>query len=109
VRGIGEVVEQLPFAALDVTLVVPPLTVSTPAVYGAWDEMGGPSGELNDLEPAAVAVVPALAAWRDRIESVTGARPTLAGSGATWFLEGHHPAARALAPEATVVLTRTQP
>ncbi len=84
------------------------MAVSTPAVYRAWDELGGPTGHVNDLEPAAIAVVPALAAWRDRIESVTGTTPTLAGSGATWFIEGHHASARALAPEATVVLARTR-
>lgn len=107
VRGIGEVVEPLPFLALDVTLVVPPLQVSTPAVYRAWDALGdeGPTGE-NDLEPAAVAVCPALADWRDRITAVTGVRPVLAGSGATWFLRGHHD----LSLEgATVVHTRTIP
>jgi len=32
--------------------------------------------------------------------------PTLAGSGATWFLVGHHSIAAAL-PEAMVVQTRT--
>ena len=37
-----------------------------------------------------------------------GVAPVLAGSGATWFVEGHHPALRSLAPEATVVLTRTR-
>ena len=30
---------------MDVTLVVPPLHVSTPAVYRAWDELGGPTGD----------------------------------------------------------------
>jgi 4-diphosphocytidyl-2-C-methyl-D-erythritol kinase len=108
VRGIGEVVEPLPFVALDVTLIVPPLSVSTPAIYRAWDEMGGPTGAVNDLEPAAVAAVPALAVWRDRIAAVAGVEPTLAGSGATWFIEGHHPGVHVLAPEATVVLTRTR-
>jgi 4-diphosphocytidyl-2-C-methyl-D-erythritol kinase len=110
VRGIGEVVEPLPFEALDVTLIVPPVGVSTPAVYRTWDEMGGPTGAHgNDLEPAAVGVVPALAAWRERIIGATGQVPRLAGSGATWFLEGHHRAARELEPEAAVVLTRTRP
>ena len=110
VRGIGEIIEPLPFVALDVTLIVPPLTVSTPAVYRAWDEMGGPtSAGANDLEPAAIAVVPQLAVWRDRIAAALGQVPTLAGSGATWFVEGHHPQARQLAPLATVVFTRTRP
>ena len=109
VRGIGEIIEPLPFVALDVTLIVPPLTVSTPAVYRAWDEMGGPtSAGANDLEPAAIAVVPQLAVWRDRIAAALGQVPTLAGSGATWFIEGHHAQARQLAPLATVVFTRTR-
>lgn len=108
VRGIGEVLDPLPPIALEFTLVVPPLAVSTPAAYRAWDELGGPTADgPNDLEPAAIAVVPELAAWRDRIAGITGVTPVLAGSGATWFVDGHHPALRALEPEATVVLTRT--
>lgn len=106
VRGIGEIVEPLPPEPLDVTLVIPPISVSTPAVYRAWDAMGGPRGEHNDLEPAALHVVPELVEWRDRIREATGTPPTLAGSGATWFLRGHHQLEAAL-PEAMVVRTRT--
>ena len=107
VRGIGDVVEPLPFEPLDVTLVLPPLAVSTPAAYRMWDDLGGPTADgPNDLEPAAIAVQPALARWRDRIREAAGADPVLAGSGATWFLRGHHDLAGAL-PDATVVLTRT--
>ncbi|MEO5900873.1 MAG: 4-(cytidine 5'-diphospho)-2-C-methyl-D-erythritol kinase [Ilumatobacteraceae bacterium] len=109
VRGIGELVDPLPFEPLDVTLVIPPLHVDTPAAYRAWDALGGPhaTGD-NDLEPAAIAAVPALARWRDRIAEAVGTPPSLAGSGATWFLRGHghHDLARAL-PDATVVLTST--
>jgi 4-diphosphocytidyl-2-C-methyl-D-erythritol kinase len=109
VCGIGEVIERLPFVALEVTLIVPPLAVSTPAAYRAWDALGGPTGlGANDLEAAALAVVPALAQWRQRIIDAVGRTPTLAGSGATWFVEGHHASAHALAPEATVVFTRTR-
>lgn len=108
VTGIGEVVESLPFEPLDVTLVIPPLAVSTPAAYRAWDELGMPRADgPNDLEPAALVVEPALARWRDRIRESTGIPPTLAGSGATWFVRGHHDVAGAL-PEATVVQTRTK-
>jgi 4-diphosphocytidyl-2-C-methyl-D-erythritol kinase len=108
VRGIGELVEPLEAQPLDITLVIPPLAVSTPAAYRAWDDLGGPrSAGPNDLEPAAIAVVPELATWRDRIVDCCGVRPVLAGSGATWFVEGHHLALHALSPEATVVLTRT--
>ena len=106
VRGIGELVEPLPFDAIDITLVIPPLAVSTPAAYRAWDDLGGPTGAVNDLEVAALVVEPALAHWRDRIREAAGTAPTLADSGATWFLRGHHPIGDAL-PEALVVHTRT--
>lgn len=112
VTGIGEIVEPLDFVERHVTLVIPPLGVSTPAAYRAWDELGGPSGDgPNDLEPAAIAVVPELARWRDRIGQLSGHAPVLAGSGATWFLEGQHSDALAeLVDEgAEVVAARTVP
>ena len=91
VRGVGEVVEPLPAVLRTFTLLIPPLTVSTPAVYRNWDALGGPvasNGSVNDLEVAALATVPALAEWRDRLAAATGVRPQLAGSGGTWFVEG---------------------
>jgi 4-diphosphocytidyl-2-C-methyl-D-erythritol kinase len=92
VRGVGEVLEPLPFLERTFTLVVPPFGCATPAVYRAWDEMGRPRAEgPNDLEPAALAVKPRLAAWRDRLAEATGRVPALAGSGSTWFVEGAHP------------------
>jgi 4-diphosphocytidyl-2-C-methyl-D-erythritol kinase len=110
VRGIGEQIDPLPTIALDLTLVIPPLSVSTPAAYRAWDDLGGPTSDgPNDLEPAALAVVPELAVWRDRIAQIVGAAPILAGSGATWFVEGHHHRLAALEPDAGVVFTRTRP
>jgi 4-diphosphocytidyl-2-C-methyl-D-erythritol kinase len=92
VAGAGEVVEPLAFRPAAYTLVVPRLHVSTPAVYRAWDDLGGPTGDNgNDLEPAALAVEPRLARWRDLLGDATGLVPRLAGSGATWFVEGEHP------------------
>jgi len=89
VRGIGEIVESLPYEEADILLVVPPLTVSTMAVYAAWDSLGGPAGEYdNDLEPAALSVEPRLAWWRDLVSDIAARRPRLAGSGGTWWLEG---------------------
>jgi 4-diphosphocytidyl-2-C-methyl-D-erythritol kinase len=89
VGGIGELVEPLPHVDREVTLVVPPLSVSTQAVYRAWDELGGPtSAGANDLEPAAIQVEPALADWRERIGGACGETPSLAGSGATWWVPG---------------------
>ena len=94
VRGIGEMLEPLPFLARTFTLLVPPVPVHTAAVYRAWDDLGGPSageGPVNDLEPAALAVAPELGEWRDRLARATGQVPRLAGSGGTWFVEGDYP------------------
>lgn len=103
VSGIGEVVEPLPFVEREYTLLTPPVHCSTPAVYKAWDAMGAPQGDHgNDLEPAALAVAPDLAAWRDRLSEHAGVRARLAGSGSTWFVEGAYPGEG-------FVLTRTVP
>jgi 4-diphosphocytidyl-2-C-methyl-D-erythritol kinase len=112
VRGIGEIVEPLPHLNQTFTLVIPPLAVSTPDAYRAWDDLGGPRSDgLNDLEPAALGVEPKLQRWRDAIGSRVGTAPTLAGSGATWFTEGEHQDALIdLVDEgATVVVARTVP
>ena len=92
VRGVGESLEPLPLERRTFTLLTPPFGVSTAAVYARWDEMGGPGGEHgNDLEPAALAVEPRLAVWRDQLGGATGRTPRLAGSGSTWFVEGEYP------------------
>jgi 4-diphosphocytidyl-2-C-methyl-D-erythritol kinase len=89
VSGVGDVIQPLPFEASALLLVVPRLHVSTPAVYAAWDSLGGPVGESdNDLEPAAISVEPRLAWWRDLVSEAAGRRARLAGSGGTWWLEG---------------------
>jgi 4-diphosphocytidyl-2-C-methyl-D-erythritol kinase len=65
--------------------------VSTPAVYRALDELAGEAADgINDLEPAALVVEPRLRWWREAIRDRLGTAPTLAGSGATWFVEGDH-------------------
>jgi 4-diphosphocytidyl-2-C-methyl-D-erythritol kinase len=90
VSGIGEIIEPLPFESRDITLLIPPVHVSTPLVYSTWDDMGGPRGNHgNDLEPAALTAVPELSAWRQRLADTLGYAPSLAGSGATWFVNGH--------------------
>ena len=92
VTGIGEVVEPLPFEERTFTLLTPPVGCPTPAVYRRWDEMGGPSGGRgNDLEQAAVDLVPDLVRWRDSLAEASGLQPRLAGSGSTWFVEGEFP------------------
>lgn len=93
VSGIGEIVEPLPFEPETLTLITPPVPCSTPAVYAAWDALGGPSDpdNPNDLEPAAIAVAPELVRYRDQFAEATGQRPILAGSGSSWFVYGAHP------------------
>lgn len=94
VTGIGEVVEPLPFIDRTYTLLTPPFGCSTPAVYRAWDDLGGPPADgPNDLTAAALVVEPRLVEWRDRLADATGRRPVLAGSGSTWFVEGAFPGA----------------
>lgn len=110
VMGIGEDVQQLPFVRRDITLVIPPLHVPTPAVYAKWDELGGPrTHPVNHLTEAAIAVEPRLAEWQRRIAAAAGTEPVLAGSGATWFLHGHHPSIAEDLPGAAVITTNTRP
>jgi 4-diphosphocytidyl-2-C-methyl-D-erythritol kinase len=92
VTGIGDVIEPLPPVGRVFTLLTPPFGVETAAVYRAWDELDGPTGDgPNDLETAALAVEPRLAEYRDRLAEAAGATPVLAGSGSTWFVEGAFP------------------
>ena len=92
VAGIGEQLVPLPFIDQTFTLVTPPFGCSTPAVYRAWDHLGGPTGDgPNDLEAAALVVAPELARWRDELGAASGQVPVLAGSGSTWFVEGAFP------------------
>ena len=94
VRGIGELLEPLPPVGRPrFTLLTPPFGCSTPAVYRAWDELGGPRHPTNDLEPAALPSSRASRAWRDRLAASTGRQPRLAGSGSTWFVDGAFPGA----------------
>ena len=93
-RGIGEIIEPLPFVDIAFTVVTPQVACSTPAVYAKWDELGGPVGEHgNDLEPAALAIAPELNEAREALGNATGQVPRLAGSGSSWFVEGAFPAA----------------
>ena len=104
VRGVGEVVEPLPYEERTYTLLTPDVRVSTAAVYAAWDALRGPAADgPNDLEPAALRVEPKLAQWRDRLGDASGRTPVLAGSGGTWFVEGAFPEVEG------AVVTRTVP
>ena len=108
VRGIGEQVEALAPIDAAFTMCTPPFGVSTPQVYARWDALGGPTADgPNDLEPAALAVEPRLARWRDRLGAAAGRQPVLAGSGSTWFVDGAFPEIAERLRPAIVVVTRT--
>jgi 4-diphosphocytidyl-2-C-methyl-D-erythritol kinase len=104
-RGRGEVLDPIDgLPPIMVLVAVPPFGCSTPAVYRAWDDLGGPAGArevpapppfahlvpalVNDLEPAAEQVEPRLAGFREHLESVIARPVLLCGSGssyAAWF------------------------
>jgi 4-diphosphocytidyl-2-C-methyl-D-erythritol kinase len=87
VRGAGEIVEPLPYQPLVFTLVLLPFSVSTAAVYRAFDEVG-PSPGSNALEKAAFVVEPRIEMVARFLSSIVGVPPTLAGSGSTLFFDG---------------------
>lgn len=92
VTGIGDGLEPMAFQARTYTVATPPFGCNTAEVYRAWDRLGGPTGAgFNDLEPAALAVAPDLARFRDALGDAVGVRPILAGSGSTWFVPGEFP------------------
>ncbi len=113
VSGIGEVVNPLKKIAREITLVVPPFRVSTPAVYRAFDQLTDfgktpiKHAGVNDLEPAAIKVEPRLAIWKEKIAQACGVVPTLAGSGSTWWLEGKFENLAEQLSDATVICTQT--
>ena len=103
VTGRGEVVTPLP-AVLGYALavVVPPVELSTPAVFRTWDDLGGVPGPTlpesavpprlrqhgplrNDLYPAARALAPEVDEWRDELEARWARPVALSGSGPALF------------------------
>jgi 4-diphosphocytidyl-2-C-methyl-D-erythritol kinase len=89
--GKGDRIEPVEIEGLGgtpVLLVNPRLPLSTAAVFGAWDGIDrGPLGDWeagrNDLEPAAIGLVPEIA---DVLDQLSGARiARMSGSGATCF------------------------
>ncbi|MEY3290177.1 MAG: 4-diphosphocytidyl-2-C-methyl-D-erythritol kinase [Actinomycetota bacterium] len=110
VKGIGEIIEPLPFEEKKITLFIPPIHVSTPAVYQSWDGLGGPKGANgNDLEPAALHAYPELQTWKNSIEDAIQQKAFLAGSGATWFALGHTQLDSARLAGVQVVYASTRP
>ncbi len=103
VEGRGERIRAFePLSDFAIGLVVPPFALSTPAVFGEWDRLGGPAGDVmddrhlppslrgglpirNDLLPAAVSLDSRVAEWRDDIASRWGTGVAMTGSGSALF------------------------
>ena len=112
VQGIGEVIDILPPMHREITLVIPPFGVSTPAVYRAWDDLAkagnNATNDQNHLQQAALVVEPRLIEWQDKIAQACGQAPVLAGSGSTWWLDGAFLELAKDLPKATVLVTQTR-
>jgi 4-diphosphocytidyl-2-C-methyl-D-erythritol kinase len=86
VGGIGEELRPGELPQGWYVVATPPFGCSTAAVYRAWDELGGPRHEVNDLEPAAEGVEPRLVEFKRRVEAAAGAPAFLAGSGSSYAI-----------------------
>ncbi len=102
-RGRGEIIEPVTVSTgLAFLVAIPPFRLSTPDVYRAWDELGGPQAErsvpaprriehlvpelVNDLEPAAEALEPRMREFRAALEVATELPALLAGSGSAYVV-----------------------
>lgn len=100
--GRGDRLERLdPAGEYAVAVVVPPIELSTPAVYRRWDALGGPTGDplpdravpprlrseplQNDLWPAAIDIEPSLGDWRAELVQQWGTAVAMTGSGSALF------------------------
>ena len=109
VRGIGEVIEAVSLPPQWIVIATPPFGCVTAEVYRAWDDLGGPHAEPNDLEPAAQHVEPRLAVFKAAITRAAGVAPFLAGSGSSyaWAFDDEASAESARARVGTTVDAQT--
>ncbi|MBI1375333.1 MAG: hypothetical protein GC159_21660 [Phycisphaera sp.] len=99
VSGFGELITPMPVSGtMELTLILPPLTCNTGAVYREFDAMGEITelrdavvGDepFNDLAKAACVVEPRLAALRLRLHETLGVPVYITGSGAAMFTTCH--------------------
>ncbi|MDH3193083.1 MAG: 4-(cytidine 5'-diphospho)-2-C-methyl-D-erythritol kinase [Acidimicrobiia bacterium] len=101
-EGYGEQLTPVPpLSDFSLVVAVPPVTLSTPAVYREWDRLGGPAGPaikgrsvppslrghdlVNDLYRAAISLAPELVEHRDHLGSIWGREVAMSGSGPSLF------------------------
>ncbi len=103
VEGQGQRLRSIePLGGFALGIIVPPFSLSTPAVFGEWDRLDGPTGDVmddrylppvlrgglpirNDLFPAAVSLDPRVGEWRDEIAAKWGTGVAMTGSGSALF------------------------
>ena len=82
-RGRGERIEPATVPPLHVLVAVPPFSIATPAVYEAWDELGGPVSTRMVPGPAGSAILPTT--WKPRPSGSSRASPSsVRGSSSPW-------------------------
>ena len=101
-EGYGEQLTAIPpLSDFSLVVAVPPVTLSTPAVYREWDRLDGPVGPalrgrsvppslrnldlVNDLYAAAISLAPELVDHRDHLKSIWGRDVAMSGSGPSLF------------------------
>jgi 4-diphosphocytidyl-2-C-methyl-D-erythritol kinase len=92
VGGIGDELRPGELPDLSIVIASPTFGCSTADVYRAWDALGGPRDEVNDLRPAAEHVEPRLVEFRRQVEAAAGAPAILAGSGSSYAVVFDDPA-----------------
>jgi len=103
VEGRGERLSPCePLGDFALGIVVPPFALSTPAVFGEWDRLECPVGDVmddrhlpptlrgghpirNDLLPAAISLDSRVGEWRDEIAAKWGTGVAMTGSGSALF------------------------
>jgi 4-diphosphocytidyl-2-C-methyl-D-erythritol kinase len=90
VRGIGDVIEPIELEPKIVVIATPRFACATAEVYRAWDLLGCPHADVNDLEPAAHHVEPRLVEFKQAVEAAAGAPAILAGSGSSYAVVFDH-------------------
>lgn len=101
-EGYGERLTSVPpLADFSLVVAVPPVTLSTPAVYREWDRLDGPAGPaikgrsvppslrgfdlVNDLYRAAISLAPELVDHRAHLMSIWGREVAMSDSGPSLF------------------------
>jgi 4-diphosphocytidyl-2-C-methyl-D-erythritol kinase len=89
VRGVGEAIEPIELPEQHLVIATPRFACATADVYRAWDDLGGPHAEPNDLEPAAQRVEPRLVDFKQAVANAAGEPAVLAGSGSSYVVVFH--------------------